>query len=552
MKLADAARSAGRAYWSRPSGLLPYYLLGVSTTAVSQTVWLAGLTAAYLTASAQGTLAPIRQELAAVGPIQIDDPSAAPDQFDGLGDAMAAAMTPELLAILAVTALVLFVASIAVDAVVSAGQIHAGYGVLRGRDPIRKGVDGVARDYRTFLVLAVLQVLSMVAVSVALVGAAAATAAGTGNSLLGGALLVLWPLALLGVWLLFLFTEQAVVVGSRARNEGAPPRPSGPPHPGEWPGDPRPTDERRGESRPPTGERGPSTPAERSDRVGAIEAVRRNLGFLRANVVSAAVYAVFAIGVVLVLGVMSAALSSYQASAVGSLAGLLVAFPLLDLVKTALYADHATGRFPTPPASGRSARSRLTDELRDGIAELRAFVRSTPALQAASAAVFAFGVAAGWRLAAGLDGYFRASIAARLSDWFPPAAFLGLAANNWQVSIAQAYAGFLAGVPTLATLLFNGLNIGVVFRLEVDRLALLTFIAPHGVLEIPALVVSGALGLYLGRVGLGVLTGRTDRETAAGAVEHSYRVLIGLAVAFLIAGAIEAFVSPYYGALLGL
>lgn len=274
--------------------------------------------------------------------------------------------------------------------------------------------------------------------------------------------------------------------------------------------------------------------------------------FLRANAADALAYLFLSVGTLFVAGVFAVVLATLNAARVGSLVGLLVVSPLLDLVKTALYADHATGRIPTSPASAGSARERLVRELRSGLGELRAFVRATPALQAVSAAVFALGIAAGWRVAAGADAYFRASIATRASGWFPPTMFLNLAANNWLVGATQAYAGFLAGVPAITSLVFNGLNIGVLYRLEVDKAELLLFIAPHGVIELPALIVSGALGLYLGTVGVGAVRGRTDRETVAAAVERAYRVLIGLLVAFLVAAFVEAFVSPYYDALLGL
>jgi len=501
MHIGDAVRAAFRGYRSRPSGVLPYYLLGTSTAALVQTAWLVGAAAAYLTLSAQGNLAPIREELRAIGPVQIDDLASYAGSTEGLATAAEAAVTPELLAVFAATGLVAIVVSLLASAVVGAGQVHAVYGVLRGRDPIRAGVEGVVRDAVSFVALLFLQLLAMTVVLGVSVGVLVASVGGSPTSAL--LVIVVLPallVALLAVRLVFLFARQAVVV----------------------------------------------------DGVGAVAGVRRSVGYARSNPADAVVYLLVSIGVLLVLALLSAGLSAVGLSAVGSLVGLLIVFPLLAFVKTALYVEHATGRMPQSPKARGTIRDRLTDELRRGAAALRRFVVARPLLQTASGAVFALGGLAGWRFAAGVEGVLQASITARLAGWFPPAAFLNLAANNWQVGVTQAYAGFLGGVPTVASLLFNGLFLGALARIEVDPIELLTFVAPHGIVEIPGLIVAGALGLHLGGVGVRAAIGRADRADLAAAVARAYRILIGLALVFLVAGAIEAFVSPYYGTLLGL
>ncbi|MFC6729199.1 hypothetical protein ACFQDG_11155, partial [Natronoarchaeum mannanilyticum] len=174
MHIGDAVRAAFRGYRSRPSGVLPYYLLGASTAALVQTAWLVGVAAAYLTLSAQGNLAPIREELRAIGPVQIDDPASYEGSTAGLEAAAEAAVTPELLAVFAATGFLAIVVSLLANAVVGAGQVHAVYGVLRGRDPIRAGVEGIARDAVTFVALLVLQLLAMAVVIGVSIGGLAA------------------------------------------------------------------------------------------------------------------------------------------------------------------------------------------------------------------------------------------------------------------------------------------------------------------------------------------------------------------------------------------
>ncbi|SNZ17814.1 Stage II sporulation protein M [Natronoarchaeum philippinense] len=501
MRIDDAVGIAVRGYRSRPSGVLPYYLLGTSTAAVTQTIWLIGVTATYFTLSAQGTLAPILTELRALGPLQIDDPTTFPDSTDALVTAFEAAVTPTLIAVVGATVVLSVVVTLAVTATAAAGQVHAVHAVLDGREPIRAGVDGILRDAVSFVALLVLQAIAMLAVvGLLLAGIVAAAATGPAGTLLAIVLVPAVPLAVLTVRLAFLFARQAVVV----------------------------------------------------DGVGALAGVRHSLGYLRTNPVDAIIFLILSVVTLIALGVVTTMLSAVGMSAVGSLVGLAVAFPLLTFVKTALYVGHADGELPAPPAAAGTAASRLDAELRAGAAALGRFVSSRPLLQAASGAVFALGGALGWRAAAGVDGVLEASIAARLAGWFPPTAMANLAANNWQVGVAQAYGGFLGGIPTLASLLFNGISLGAIARIEVDPIALLTFVAPHGVVEIPGLIVAGALGLHLGGVGVRAATGGADRADLAAAVGRAYRILIGLALVFLVAAAIEAFVSPYYADLLGL
>jgi Uncharacterized membrane protein len=101
-------------------------------------------------------------------------------------------------------------------------------------------------------------------------------------------------------------------------------------------------------------------------------------------------------------------------------------------------------------------------------------------------------------------------------------------------------------IPALSSIAFNGLALGATAALEENLVALLAFVAPHGILEIPALFISGALGIHLGIVSWRAFRGRLSREAFADALENAFWVLMGVGVLIAVAACIEGFVSPYY------
>ncbi|MEM1335628.1 MAG: stage II sporulation protein M, partial [Actinomycetota bacterium] len=117
--------------------------------------------------------------------------------------------------------------------------------------------------------------------------------------------------------------------------------------------------------------------------------------------------------------------------------------------------------------------------------------------------------------------------------------------NNVRVGILAFAAGILLCVVTVFVLAYNGANVGVAGGLfthvgESERFWGL--ILPHGLLEISAVIVSGAAGL---RLGWSVIS--PGDETRWRAVTAQGRdvgnVVIGLVVAFAVAGLIEGFVT---------
>ncbi len=127
-----------------------------------------------------------------------------------------------------------------------------------------------------------------------------------------------------------------------------------------------------------------------------------------------------------------------------------------------------------------------------------------------------------------------------------PMASSGILTNNLSVAFSAFAFGITAGVGTVYLMLFNGLLIGVIgvacWR-EGMSLPLWSFVAPHGVLELPAIFIAGGAGLA---IAAGMLfPGRLPRrEALVRAGGRSVRLMLGTIPLLLIAGFIEGFISP--------
>ena len=127
-----------------------------------------------------------------------------------------------------------------------------------------------------------------------------------------------------------------------------------------------------------------------------------------------------------------------------------------------------------------------------------------------------------------------------------PAASTFLMTHNIQVTILAFAGGVAAGAGTLYVLLSNGLMLGAVIgacQAHGLALPLLSFISPHGYLELSAVVIAGAAGLRLGYPLL--VPGLCPRRAAlAEGARVAVQLLLGAAPLLVLAGLLEAFVSP--------
>lgn len=502
MRLSESVTAAARTLRNRPADLLPFYVLGAAVPAIGRVVTMLGLAVVYLRLAASGRLARSREELDALEAAPpADDPDALAQWTADLLSALEPLFTPGTTFVL-VLALLLTVVTVAVlYAGATAGQLAACHARLRADRGLVAGIAGVRRYWLSVLGLYLLEGAVWIALTVG-IGLVASLASGVAVAAVGDPIVtvfvgllggLVWLVAVLVVRALFAFAPVAVVV----------------------------------------------------DDAGAFGSVAAAAGFVRRRLAAAAFYYVLAVAAAVGSAVAAGLLSLVEVTTFVPLVGFLVVFPLLDLLKTGLYADYREP-LSVPAMAERSLIAQFVGGFRRGWGELAAFVRRKPGLHALAVATGLVGFGMGWVAVAPFEGVLETSIAARLEGHRPISATVEFFANNWTVALTTAFGGVVLAVPAVVSIWFNGLMMGVYSRLEVDPAELLAFIAPHGVIEIPAILVAGALGVHLGVVGWRAWRGRLGREGLADELERAFRVLVAVGLLLAVAGIVEGVVSPYY------
>lgn len=124
-----------------------------------------------------------------------------------------------------------------------------------------------------------------------------------------------------------------------------------------------------------------------------------------------------------------------------------------------------------------------------------------------------------------------------------------LMTHNTKVSIFTLALGMTWGIGTIIMLFYNGVILGAV---AVDYIRagqtpfLLGWLLPHGVVEIPAILIAGQAGLMLARA----LIGWGDRKPMAARLREISRdvttLIFGVGLMLIWAGFVEAFLSQYH------
>jgi uncharacterized membrane protein SpoIIM required for sporulation len=118
--------------------------------------------------------------------------------------------------------------------------------------------------------------------------------------------------------------------------------------------------------------------------------------------------------------------------------------------------------------------------------------------------------------------------------------------NNITVCFMTFAGGITVGLWTLYSLFFNGLMLGVVAVTCAQHhmaLSIWSFIAAHGALELPAIMLSGAAGL---RIASGILFPGMlrRRDSIALGGSEAVQLIAGTIPMLIVAGTLEAFLSP--------
>ena len=176
-----------------------------------------------------------------------------------------------------------------------------------------------------------------------------------------------------------------------------------------------------------------------------------------------------------------------------------------------------------------------------------------------AAAIFIAGLAGGSVMALADPGLERALLGGPMLDtiergqmWthsmlaIKPVASSAIMTNNLSVSFAAFAGGLTAGIGTVYMILLNGILLGVI-AVACARAGMAvdfwSFVAPHGALELPAIVIAGGAGLLLAK-GILVPGPQSRRDSLASAAALAVRLVLGVVPLLLVAGIIEGFVSP--------
>jgi uncharacterized membrane protein SpoIIM required for sporulation len=127
-----------------------------------------------------------------------------------------------------------------------------------------------------------------------------------------------------------------------------------------------------------------------------------------------------------------------------------------------------------------------------------------------------------------------------------PMATSAIMTNNLSVSFLTFGGGILFGFLTLVSLFNNGIMLGVIatachqYGMSV---ALWSFVAPHGSLELPSIIIAGGAGLRLGHAMLFPGNLRWKESIAQGGIQAT-RLVSGTIPMLVVAGCLEGFFSP--------
>lgn len=124
-----------------------------------------------------------------------------------------------------------------------------------------------------------------------------------------------------------------------------------------------------------------------------------------------------------------------------------------------------------------------------------------------------------------------------------------LMTHNTKVSLLTLSTGVAWGIGTIILLFYNGVMLGAVsvdYVSAGQSLFLLGWLLPHGVIEIPAILISGQAGFVLARSVIGSGDRRTVRVRLRAAAPDVVTLAGGTAALLVWAGIVEAFLSQYH------
>lgn len=121
--------------------------------------------------------------------------------------------------------------------------------------------------------------------------------------------------------------------------------------------------------------------------------------------------------------------------------------------------------------------------------------------------------------------------------------------NNLRAAVYMLLSGVLFGIVTVVSLVLNGLMVGVVFAKVGAQGAglwqtVLFGLLPHGIFELPAIFISSAFGLKLGRVLLVPLQQLTRWQSVKRVAREVWSISWIVLALLVVAATVEGTVTP--------
>lgn len=124
-----------------------------------------------------------------------------------------------------------------------------------------------------------------------------------------------------------------------------------------------------------------------------------------------------------------------------------------------------------------------------------------------------------------------------------------LMTHNAQVTFFTMALGITWGIGTMIVLFYNGVVLGAVafdYIRSGQTAFLFGWLLPHGVVEIPAILVGGQAGLLLASALIGWRSRETRRMRLRQVLPDLITLVFGAAIMLIWAGIVEAFLSQYH------
>lgn len=164
----------------------------------------------------------------------------------------------------------------------------------------------------------------------------------------------------------------------------------------------------------------------------------------------------------------------------------------------------------------------------------------------AAALVLAASTAVGFLLGSAVPVEALAAPESGSNGVFPPLTTVDLAVNNLIAMVVLLFGAVSLGLVTVLGLVLNGLVIGAVIGIALQQttpLVVVALILPHGVLEIPALLIASAVGLRFARLTVRYIRGLEDELLTRRDLREAGWLVAAAALLIVVAAYIEANVT---------